>query len=500
MTNNIIMECKGIVKRFGPVTALNSVDLSVHRGEIRGLIGENGSGKSTITSIFSGMQNADEGEMFYKGGTWHPESMQWALGKGVGMIVQECGTVPGITVAENMFLCNLKQFMNAVGIVNKKLLFEVAQTALNNIGASHIKATAITAKLDLMDRKLVEVAKIWVENPELIVVDETTTSLSQLGRDIIYDIMERMKNSNRSVVFISHDLDEIMEKCDTLTVLRDGNIIRTFDKSEFNADDIRTSMIGREMQGDYYRSDRDGSYEDEVVMEIKGGNLGKQLVDFNLQLHKGEILGVGGLSHCGMHTLGKVLFGAVKMKSGEVTLRGQAVKNPNYAIKQKVGYIAKDRDIESLCISASIKDNIAIVGLDKISGGTPFIFPWKERKYVQEQVNFLSTKCFSIDQQVSQLSGGNKQKVVFGKWIGMGAEILILDCPTRGIDIGVKQAMYQLMYKMKKEGKTIVMISEEMSELMGMSDRIIIMKDGRITGEMSRDIEYGESEIIKYMI
>ena len=509
--HEVIMECKGITKTFGPVVALDNVDLTVKRGEVRGLIGENGSGKSTVTSIFSGMQPADSGEMFYKGQPWKPSSMQWAATQGVGMIVQETGTVPEITVAENMFLCEANRFASfgkgekKWGFISNRAMVQAAQKALDDIGASHIRATAMTFTLDMQDRKLVEVAKVWMQNPEIIVVDETTTALSQTGRDIIYDLMNRMRESNRAVVFISHDLDEIKERCDTLTVLRDGHIIRTFEKEEYEDDAIRTSMIGREMQGDYYRGDWDGSYGDRVVIEIKDANLGDQLVDLNLQVHEGEILGIGGLSHCGMHTVGKVFFGDIKPAVGSVLVysqkpEGEPVANPAFAMKRGIGYVAKDRDVESLNTSTSIKDNISIAGLDKIAIANFLITYGKERAYVEEQRETMQIKCFSIDQEVSQLSGGNKQKVVFGKWIGAGSDILILDCPTRGIDVGVKQAMYQMMYQMKKAGKTIIMISEEMAELMGMADRLIIMKDGRIMKEFARSPELSDHEIIKYMI
>lgn len=509
--HEVIMECKGITKTFGPVVALDRVGLTVKRGEVRGLIGENGSGKSTVTSIFSGMQPADSGEMFYKGQPWKPSSMQWAATHGVGMIVQETGTVPEITVAENMFLCEANRFAlfggsgGKWGLINGRAMVKAAQRALDDIGASHIRADAVTNTLDMQDRKLVEVAKVWMQDPEIIVVDETTTALSQAGRDIIYGLMDRMRESNRSVVFISHDLDEIKERCDTLTVLRDGHIIRTFEKEEYDDDAIRSSMIGREMQGDYYRGDWDGSYGDRVVIEIKNGNLGDQMVDFSLQIHEGEILGIGGLSHCGMHTVGKVLFGDIKPASGEVLVyskkpEGEPVASPAFAMKRGIVYVAKDRDVESLNTQTSIRDNIAIAGLDKIAIADFLITYGKERTYVEKQRDTMQIKCFSIDQEVSQLSGGNKQKVVFGKWIGAGSDILILDCPTRGIDVGVKQAMYQMMYRMKKAGKTIIMISEEMAELMGMADRLVIMKDGRIMKEFARSPELSDHEIIKYMI
>ncbi len=499
MGKDVIVKVENMDKCFGTTVALNNVSIEIRRGEIQGLIGENGSGKSTVTSIISGMQKADNGKMVFKGEDWVPDSMLFALGKGIGMIVQENGTVPGITVAENIFLGEIEHF-KAKGIVNRKEMMRRAQKALDSIGASHIRADEMTARLDMQDRKLIEIAKIMVKEPEVLVVDETTTALSQMGRDIIYKIMEQMKKENKAVVFISHDLDEIMNVCDSLTVLRDGKIIVTFSKEEFQEDLIKTSMIGREMQGDYYRSDMDGSYGEEIVMELKAVNLGDQLKDFSLQLHKGEILGVGGLSHCGMHTLGKVLFGVVKPSSGKVLIRGRELRDEADAMKERIGYAAKDRDSESLSLNASIRDNIAIGGFNRFAFRGFLVLPGREKRYVQEQIDALSVKCAEMNQYVTALSGGNKQKVVFGKWIGRGSEILILDCPTRGVDIGVKQAMYQLMYQMKKEGKSIVIISEEMAELIGMSDRLIIMKDGELKKEFQRSEAPEESDIIQYMI
>lgn len=507
MTKDIVMEVKHMEKRFGSTIALNNVNLMVRRGQIVGLIGENGSGKSTVTSIISGMQKPDSGEMFYRGEKWQPDSMLQALEQGIGMIVQENGTVPGITVAENIFLGESNKFKSFSigtdrkwGFVRRGQMMIAAKKALNSIGATHISPDTITGALDLQDRKLIEIAKVMNKNPELLIVDETTTALSQNGREIIYKIMKKMKEENKAVIFISHDLDEIVNVCDDLTILRDGKIIVTLEKNEFDEQIIKTSMIGRELQGDYYRGDYDGSYESEVVLEIKNAQLNSQLKDFNLQLHKGEILGIGGLSHCGMHDLGKVLFRSVMPDSGEVLVHGKKVKDEAEAMKQKVGYVAKDRDVESLNLNASIRDNIAIAGLNEFAINKFLILPFKESKYVQKQIDNLSIKCTDKDQYVSALSGGNKQKVVFGKWIGRGSEILILDCPTRGVDIGVKQAMYQLMYNMKKEGKSIIIISEEMSELIGMSDRLVVMKDGRIMKEFPRSNKLSEADIIQYMI
>ena len=501
-----LLEIRDMTKTFGPVVALDRVDLTVLSGEIRGLIGENGSGKSTISSVFSGMQTADHGVMTFEGKPWQPSDMSDALRRGVGMIVQESGTVPGITVAENLFLCRMGRFSvfrtpsdRGWGFVSSRNLFRAAQEALDGIGAGHIRVDALTGSLDMMDRKLIEVAKVWISRPRVLVVDESTTALSQRGREIVYGLMERIKAEGGAVVFISHDLDEIMEKCDTLTVLRDGRIIRTFEKAEFEAGAIRTAMIGRDLQGDYYRTDYGSPRAGRVTVEVTDLSVGDRLHGVSFSAHEGEILGIGGLSHCGMHTLGKVLFGAVKPSRGNVRVLGKPLRDPSDAISRGVGYASKDRDTESLCLSASVRDNISIAGFP-VFAPRGVISPKRERAYVRRQIEGMQIKCFSQDQPIEQLSGGNKQKAVFGKWIGAGSRILILDCPTRGIDIGVKQTMYRLMARMREEGKTVIMISEELPELIGMSDRILIMKDGRISGEYPRSRDLRDADLIGDMI
>jgi ribose transport system ATP-binding protein len=683
-----IFKATHIVKQFGPTIALNDVDIEIYPGEIRGFIGENGSGKSTMSAIMTGIYSRTSGSMEFHGKPWEPKSMVDALNGGIGIIVQENGTIGNISVAENIYLGELKQFsgkdyfeekkvenfspyfnlslkefddltssyvekinnetankkamvkeaktlltyaynnlkntlvednknklakederfnqeaqklfddfnleekniddkyntneenlpaylverrrkndhqeakkryikackklndtsyfirncfkedenslknhyLNAVKVtsdlikpeskkkahtnflnavfglfVNRKKLNKYSQLALNKIGANHINAGAPCYAYDMQDRKLIEIAKCLNKNPEIFIVDETTTALSETGRNLLYKKMNELKDDNKSVLFISHDLEELMDKCDTLTVLRDGNIVANLTKAkgEFDPDMIKKYMIGRELKGDYYRADYDGSYSDQVVLKMVDGIEGKQLRHVNLELHKGEILGIGGLSECGMHTLGKALFGNIKMEGGFVYTGenlDKLVKSESYAMSQKIGYLSKNRDIEALALKTSIYDNIAIASINNIAKANLFVFKKDEKKLVAEQVKNLQIKCNSSEQLVSTLSGGNKQKVSFAKWIANDSEILILDCPTRGVDIGVKQFIYQLLYQMKKEGKSIVMISEELPELIGMSDRILIMKDGQIAKEFARDPHLTQEEIVQYMI
>ena len=497
-----IFKAEQICKNFGSTVALDHVDISIYRGQITGLIGENGSGKSTITSIAAGMQPATSGEMYYKGKVHKPSSMIEGAKAGIGMIVQEMGTVPGITVAQNIFLGSEDQF-KTFGLVSAKKMNKAAKEALCNIGFTDVDPSAYIDSLNLQDRKLVEIAKVMYQNPEMLVVDETTTALSQKGRDIIYGIMKRMKAENKAVVFISHDLDELIQTCDTLTVLRDGKLITTMNKEQMIPSEIKKHMVGRKMTDHYYREDYDGSISDEIVLEIDNITSGTgMLINFSEKVHKGEILGIGGLSHCGMHELGKCIFGDEKILAGSVrhTPSGQTIKDSRQAVGLGFGYVSKDRDTEALVLTASIRDNIASAGYDRMSNKLGTITNKTEKAYVNKQVQDLSVKCASIEQNVQYLSGGNKQKVVFGKWVGRDCDILILDCPTRGVDIGVKAAMYRLMYDMKKQGKTIIMISEELPELIGMSDRLVILRDGQKSGEFKRSRELSEFMIIESMI
>ena len=496
----VLVEVRDMCKNFGVTVALNHVNIQFKRGEIRGLIGENGSGKSTVSSIIAGIQPATSGEMFYKGKPWKPATSLEASSNGIGMIFQEAGTIPGITVAENIFLGNYKPFKKGP-FVDRGKMNAAAKAALEKVGITNINPAFPTSRYDMQERKLIEIAKVMAGDPELFIVDETTTALSHSGRELLYQIMHKAAESGKAVVFISHDLAELMEHCDTLTILRDGVIIDNLEKKDFEANDIKHKMVGREVKDNYYRSDNDG-YEDEVVLKADCITTMKDLLCFSLELHQGEILGIGGLSECGMHGLGRALYGLDEVVDGQVVLTKDnvVVKNAETAFRHKMGYVSKNRDQESLELNASIGVNIQSVGYRKNRIFGPFISGKKEKKYAELMVDELAIKCVSIWQPVRAMSGGNKQKVVFGKWIADDADILILDCPTRGVDIGVKASMYQLIYDMKKRGKSIIMISEEMPELTGMADRLLIMKDGKINGEFFRKDGYHEHELIECMI
>jgi|AGTN01.1.fsa_nt_gi ABC-type sugar transport system, ATPase component len=500
MEDQLLLSAKKICKAFGPTRALIDVDMEIRRGEIRGLIGENGSGKSTLASIIAGAQLADSGSFELKGKPFAPKNMVDAQNHGVSMIIQEMGTIPGITVASNIFTGRLEEF-SKYGFINLKAVNKRAADVLHGIGVDDIRPETLINKLNFEERKIVEIARAMVASPDLLIIDETTTALAQRGRGILYELISRLHAENKAVLFISHDLDELMTVCNKITVLRDGLVIDTLDKDRISVEKMRTLMVGRELTGSYFRGDYDGSYDDEVVLEARQITSGI-LENFDLELHKGEILGIGGLSDCGMHELGRVLFGIDKPITGSVTLRraNRTVRNPEVAIRNNMAYVSKERDREAIILGASIKENVVLPSLRQMSRTMGLITKRSENEMTKKQIETLSIKCRDGRQLCKELSGGNKQKVVFSKWLAKRSDILILDCPTRGIDVGVKAAMYHLMTELKAQGKSIVMISEELLELIGMSDRILVIKDGRIQAELRRSQDLSEKQIIQYII
>lgn len=499
MSEKTILKATKISKNFGLTQALKEVSINIERGEIIGLIGENGSGKSTFSSIISGVYPQTSGELELNGQPYRPHDTIDAQQQGIGMIAQEMGTLPDIKVADNIFLGKEDRFTKC-GIVQKNKMYQEAKKAMEKLDIKGINPSDAIAKYSLEERKLIEVVRTLCSNPDIFIVDETTTALSQRGREIIYKLVKEYKNDNKAVLFISHDLEELMNICTKLIILRDGVFVKELSKEEFEEEKIKELMVGRILTGDYYRSDYDGSFSKELVLKADDIHVKDALEGVSIELHKGEILGIGGLTDCGMHELGKVLFGINKPLYGVVELsNGTRIISSKQAIQNKIGYVSKNRDQEALILSASITENTVLPSLSIISKAG-LITKKAEKKFTYRQVKELNIKCREISQDIRDLSGGNKQKVVFGKWLGNKSEIFILDCPTRGIDIGVKAFMYQLMYKLKTEGKSIIMISEELPELIGMSDRIMILRKGKIQKTFERSEQLNEAAIIKEMV
>ena len=498
--SDIRLEVKNVSKSFGITKALDEVSFNISKGEIHALIGENGSGKSTLTNSLAGIYHKDYGTFILDGKEINPVNQVEANNEGISIIVQELGTLDGLTVAENIFLGHENSFVK-MGIKNTAAMNRKANELLKKYGFERIKASDMIDDYNFEDRKLVEIVKATYFDPKIVVIDETTTALSREGRDELYKHMKRIREEGNTVIFISHDLPEVLAMSDTITVLRDGVYIDTVKSSDIDEDGLKKLMVGREVTGAYYRADYDEEVSGEVVMKVENVTVPGIISDISFELHRGEILGFGGLSESGMHEIGKACFGASFDREGSVTLAdGTHIDDIPTAISHSIAYTSKDRDNESLIMNQSIRDNICLPSLDKLSNKAYMLSDRKLKSFANEYAKQMSTKMQGVDQFVSNLSGGNKQKVVLARWIGKDSDILLLDSPTRGIDIKVKQDIYQLMDRMRKSGKSMIMISEELAELIGMCDRIIVMKDGSINGELKRSRDLDENSLIAKMV
>ena len=497
--NRVLLVAKDIDKRFGITHAVNNVSLTIDAGEIRALIGENGSGKSTFSQMLCGIYTIGGGTFTLDGKELHCRNQVEANNEGVAIIVQEMGTLSGLTVAENIFLGHEEPFMH-MGIKDTRAMNKEAQRLLNEYGFGRIKAGDMIDHYNFEDRKLVEIVKATYMKPKILVIDETTTALSQNGRLELYKIMDAIRADGRSVIFISHDLNEVLTHTDTISILRDGEYIDTVKTKDMTEDDLKRLMVGREIGSAYYRTDYGEPISDEVVLSVKDVSVPGQISHVTFDLHKGEILGFGGLSECGMHEVGKAIFAASWDRSGSVTLAdGTQINDIPTAIKHSIAYASKDRDNESIILNESIRNNVILPSIDDLANHG-ILSGKKLTAFADKYAKDMQTKMQNVGQFVSDLSGGNKQKVVLARWIGKGSDILVLDSPTRGIDVKVKQAIYALMADLRKQGKSIIMISEEIPELLGIADRILVMKDGVINGEFMRDPKLSEEDLIAKMV
>ncbi|MCR4895785.1 MAG: sugar ABC transporter ATP-binding protein [Lachnospiraceae bacterium] len=494
----VLLKADHIYKSFGATKAVVDFSVEIMSGEVRGFIGENGSGKSTFSSMVAGVYKRDDGTMQINGREYVPHSTVEASDNGIALVVQEAGVIAEISGACNIFLNKESRFSGKLGIDFNEMN-KAAAEALKKVYSEHVDPTIPCSMLNLEDRKLIEIAKAMCDDPQLLIIDETSNALTTRGREILYKVIRDVKARGGSVLFITHDLDELVEVCDSVTIMRDGHYITTLPKEEMIIKRMRELMVGREMSDNYYRADTVKSYEEEVV--LRADHLSApEINDVSFELHKGEILGIGGLSDCGMHDLGKALFGAEKLDSGSVVLAdGSHITDPKMAVEKRIGYMSKNRDTEAIILQYPIDENICIPSLARLVRNG-IIRSREERELSRTWADKLSIKLRSIHSYCATLSGGNKQKVVLAKWLGNESRILIMDCPTRGIDIGVKEAIYRLMQDLKKEGVSIVMISEELAELIGMSDRIMVMKDYSISKILDRSADLTEKTVIEYMI
>lgn len=491
MQKEPILKLENIVKIFPGVKALDGVQLDVYPGEVHALCGENGAGKSTLMKIIAGAQGYTSGKMYMDGKDVVFHSTKEAEKMGIAMIYQEFNMVSELTVAENMYLGRLPK--KASGLVDWKKLYEDADKVLDRLGLKFGSKTKVK-DLSVAESQMTEIAKCLTIGAKVIIMDEPTAALTGEEIQILFGIIEELKKQQIAILYISHRMDEIFKISDRLTVFRDGKYIASKLISDTDYDDVVSMMVGRNVDQLYPERNY---VPQEVVFEARN-IVSKGVRDVSVQLHKGEILGISGLMGSGSIELSKAIYGAIPKKSGQIIINGEEkdCSSPKKALAAGIGFVSDDRKQEGLVLIRSIRENIAMSSLKKYTK-TVCLDKKLENERIEEEVKKLNIKISSPSQLAGKLSGGNQQKVVFAKVLESNPEILILDEPTRGVDVGAKAEIYSIMDQLSKEGKSIILISTDLPEVIGMSDRVLIMREGRMVCEVYRE-EMNQETILAY--
>ena len=491
-----VLELKNIYKSFPGVKVLEDVTLQVRPGEVHALMGENGAGKSTLMKILMGIYKADQGSIFLEGKETAIHGPKDAMSKGISMIHQELNTVLDMEVAENVFVGRelLKKGFEKLKIVDIARMREETGKYFREMNID-IDPRAKMRTLSVAEMQLVEIVKAISLNSRIIVMDEPTSAITEKEATVLFAQIERLKKQGVAIIYISHKMDEIFRISDTITVLRDGQWIGTKPAKELDNDMLIKMMVGRELTDIY---PKDPVKIGDVILEVKNLSRGKKVQDASFSLRKGEVLGIAGLVGAGRSELVETIFGLYPKTGGQIFLHGKEVhiKSAADAIKNKMALITEDRKQTGLNLIVSVKENIASVSIGKLS--THGIVNDKKINEVSEKyIRELKIKTPDGNAIVGNLSGGNQQKVVLAKWLLDEPDIIIFDEPTRGIDIGAKRDIYLLINNLAKEGKAVIVISSEMAEVMGICDRILVMAEGRINGEVRRE-EFSQEVIMGY--
>lgn len=489
-----ILEMKEIDKRFSGVHALKSVNLDLKEGEVHALMGENGAGKSTLMKVLCGIHKRDGGEITLFGEKVDFANIKDSQNAGISIIHQELNMMNHLTVAQNIYIG--REPMKGGVYIDDKKMEEDAEKLFERIGVK-IKPSAILGTLTVGKQQMVEIAKAISRNSKILILDEPTAALTQPEVEELFKIMADLKSKGIGMIYISHRMDEINRISDRITVMRDGEYIGTLITKETTKDEIVKMMVGRVIYGDK-KEQSNVSPDAETVLEVKNLNRGKEIKDVSFSLRRGEILGFSGLMGSGRTEVARAIYGADAFDNGEIFINGKKVniKTPNEAVKNGICYLSEDRKQYGLLLDKSIAENSVLASLDDyIKAG--WINDSKIEKDAVRENDKLKTKTPSIRQLARNLSGGNQQKVIIARWLLKDSDIFIFDEPTRGIDIGAKSEMYTLMEQLAEKGKSIIMISSELSEIQRMSDRVVVMCEGRITAEL--DIKDATQEtIMKY--
>ncbi|GAA0816035.1 sugar ABC transporter ATP-binding protein [Clostridium tertium] len=491
-----MLRMEGVSKIFPGVKALDNVDITAYGGEVTALMGENGAGKSTLMKILSGVYQKDEGKVFIDGVEAHIKGIKSAEEYGVTIIHQEMSVLNNLTVAENIFLGNEK-FHKFTGKINKKELVERSKLFLDQIGAN-INPNTLVSSLNVGEKQMVEIAKALTKNARVIIMDEPTTALTEVETKSLFKVIDSLKKKGIAIIYISHRMEEIFAICDRVEVLRDGKYAGNALIKDIDNDKLISMMVGRKIEDQFpYREVKSGK----DILEVMNLNANVGIKDISFNVKEGEILGIAGLMGSGRTEVAKTIFGEYKKTSGSIKIKGKEVniKNIQEAIDNGICYLSEDRKKEGCVLSLSVAENMILSNLKKYESKMMSIDKNKAIKDVDYYIDKIKIKTPNRDQLIKNLSGGNQQKVILAKWLMLSPEVLIIDEPTRGIDVGAKKEIYELLNELKASGKAIIMISSDLPEVLGISDRILVMSEGRISGELKRE-EASQESIMKLAV
>lgn len=487
-----IVEVNKVCKSFPGVRALDNMHFNLKSGEVLALLGENGAGKSTLMKILSGICQKESGTIEVFGNKIEEMTPKKSQELGIAIIHQELNMCAHLSVTENIFLGREKM---KYGILSVKEMRMEAKRILERLKIN-ISPDTIVGDLAVSKQQMVEIAKALLTNAKVLIMDEPTSALTSKEIDDLFTIIRKLKADGCGIVYISHRLEELKHIVDRVTILRDGQYITSMDFDENRMNEIITNMVGREVKEQFPRVECE---KGEKVLEVKHLNAGRMVRDINFSLYKGEIVGIAGLMGAGRTETTRAIFGIDKKESGEIYLEEKQVviNRPGDAIKAGIVLVPEDRKKDGLCTKLSIRENIALSNLDLLCNAAGIVDKKKERKMVQKSISDLKIKLPSDESEAKTLSGGNQQKVVVAKWLARNSKVVIFDEPTRGIDVAAKVEIYNLMNTLKSQGIGVLFVSSEMPEVMGISDRILVMCDGRITGELNIK-EATQKTILKY--
>lgn len=497
-----LVKMEYVTKEFPGVRALDNISFDIRPGEVHILLGENGAGKSTLMKILSGVYQPTSGKIYLKGKEYDYLTPKDSYENGISIIYQELSVINELSILENLFVGKLpSKKVAGISLVDYKLMNEKAKAVLDKVGIKRSPNTMVE-DISISEKQQCEIAKALVSNADVIIMDEPTTSLTTSETEHLFKIIHQLKKEGKGIVYISHKMDEIKKIGDRVTVLKDGTYVGTREVKDVSVDDMIKMMVGREIKGTYHNTESEDLSKEPVIFEVKNiTRKDNKVEDVSFQLHKGEILGFAGLVGSGRSELMNAIFGAEPKKSGEVFIEGKKVdiKNPYSAIKHGLAMVTENRRETGFLNNFSIKQNISIVPFIKTSkcqGLIGLVDNKAENEFAAKEKADMNIKCRDVEQNITELSGGNQQKVILGKWMAAESKIIIFDEPTKGIDVGSKSEIYVLMRRLASQGKGVVMVSSELPELLSVCDRICVFRDGKI--RMTYDIaEATEENIVK---